>query len=636
MKRLILAALCLPAITNLQAQTLFTYGTKPVSKQEFLKAFDKNPTGDTTSRATALKNYLDLYINYKLKVQAAYDEHLNTSEEYKNEAENFKNQLADVAINNEANLNNLVDEAFLRGKKDIELQQIFIPAATQDTATVAKKINEAYAQLKAGKSFNEVANQFVPKAQAVSTQTPGYIGFVTVFSLPYNLESNIYALQKGEYTTPYHSTAGYHIFKVLSERPAVGKRKVQQILFAAPQEFSSTEKVAVKVKADSVYQLLKSGASFSDLQNQFSSKRNYADKDIEVSVGQYDSYFETQVFALAKPGDVSAPFATAYGYNILKLTAIEPAAKNADDITARAQMQEKVEGDDRLAIAKQNLVKQWQTLAHYTPATYNIAELWKYTDSSLQGASVKSFKNINSNTVLFSFTNKKISVTDWLQYIQMARQQRAGASYAELMKQYETYATTNYYKAHIEDYNATVAPQAEEFNNANLLFAAMDKHVWTKAAQDSVGLLKYYTANKAKYQWAPGVSAVVVNTQSKEVAAEIAGKLKENPADWRQTIATYGSLAQADSSRFEKDQLPVKQVDNLQPGYMSAPEQNGEDAYTFIYVTKTYNQPEPRSFDDARGLVINDYQLVTEDQWLQQLKKKYPVVVNKQVWAMVK
>src|SRR5262245_16618602 len=80
------------------AQTLFTYGTKAVGKPEFLKAFNKNP--DTTGdRNEKIKQYLDLYINFKLKLQAATDEKLQNVPEFKSEADNFRAQLTDNYIN---------------------------------------------------------------------------------------------------------------------------------------------------------------------------------------------------------------------------------------------------------------------------------------------------------------------------------------------------------------------------------------------------------------------------------------------------------------------------------------------------------------------------------------------------------
>jgi len=621
MRKILLLASFSAMIGTVHTQTLFTYGGKPVSKEEFVQAFNKNPTPDTTSRKTALQNYLDLYINYKLKVQEAYDEKLNNSDDYRNESDNFKKQLADAAVNKEANLSQLVEEAYQRSQKDLNLSQLFIPATDADTAAAYKKINDIYAMLKAGKTLpNDTVKE-----------TP--IGYISVFTLPYDLENRVYALEPGGFTTPYHSSVGYHIFILKDERPALGRRRIEQILFAVPQGFSDAEKAAVARMADSVYQLIQNGASFTTMQSQFSSQVPNGKTDIEVSVGQYSPDFEKEVFALQKEGDVSKPFQTAYGYNIIKLIQKIPSAIDPNDLASKGMLQQKVEEDDRLEMAKQQLLKHWQALAGYQPANYNAPMLWKYTDTALYNKPLTAFKTINKNTVLFSFARQKVTVADWLQFLQP---ETINAPYPEMMKRFVSYATTNYYKNHIEDFNTTIKPQVDEFNNANLLFAAMDKHVWTKAAQDSAGLLQYYNANKEKYKWAPGADAVVITASTKQTADELAAKIKANPTDWRAIVASYGSLVQADSSRFEKDQLPLKGAAELQQGFVSTPEQNdAQDGYTFVYIAQVHTQPEQRSFEDARGLVINDYQQIVEAKWINELKKKYPVVVNQQVFASI-
>ena len=50
-----------------------------------------------------------------------------------------------------------------------------------------------------------------------------------------------------------------------------------------------------------------------------------------------------------------------------------------------------------------------------------------------------------------------------------------------------------------------------------------------------------------------------------------------------------------------------------------------------MYVLNVYDQPAQRSFEEARGLVINDYQAVLEAQWIKSLKKKYPVKINEKL-----
>jgi len=209
---------------SVSAQTLFTCNGKPVTKQEFLTAFNKNP--DTAgNRTEKLTEYLNMYINFKLKLAQAYAEKLDAKEEFKEEGVNFKKQIAENYINEQANISQLVHEAFVRSQKDILLAEVFV-AGGADTAAAWQKINEALSELNKGKNFDEVTAAYTTD-EAIKQQK-GSMGYITVFTLPYEVETMVYALKPGEHTAIYHSTIGYHIFKNISERPAAGKRKIQQ------------------------------------------------------------------------------------------------------------------------------------------------------------------------------------------------------------------------------------------------------------------------------------------------------------------------------------------------------------------------------------------------------------------------
>lgn len=624
---------CIPA----HSQTLFTYGTKTVSKEEFLKAFNKNP--DTTGiHSEKIRQYLDMYINFKLKIQAAKDEKLNDGEMYKSEAENFRSQLTDNYVNEQADINTLIQQAFNRSQKDIQLAHVYVelrPGA--DTVEAYKQIKKAYDALQSGKDFGETAAEFSSDAGVKNTK--GNIGFITVFNLPYQIENLVYALQPGSYSTIYRSSIGYHIFKNTSERPAAGTRKIQQVLLATPESFSDEERKHVAILADSVYRELQNGASFNKMQQLYSAPTGNSDNSgtTEVHIGKYNTDFENQVFSLQKPGDISKPFLTAYGYNIIKLVETVPVSNDENDVISRAHLQEQVQQDNRLSASKDALLLKWMQQIKYTPLPYNAKDLWSYTDSSLKKAkAVTAYKNFTPQTNLFSFAKQKVTVANWLQFVIEGRQ--TGASYAQkdyetMMKEFVKNSTDKYYRSHIEDYYPPIAAQVAEFNEANLLFAVMDKYVWSKAAQDSAGLKKYYLDHKQQYTWQPGVSALVISSASKEIIDSVAIQLKNNSKPWRNNIVTrYGDAISADSSRFENGQLPLKQQVPMQKGFISAPEQNDNgDAYTLVYVFEVYPQVGQRSFDDARGMVINDYQQVLEDKWLKTLKLKYPVKINEPV-----
>ena len=189
-----------------------------------------------------------------------------------------------------------------------------------------------------------------------------------------------------------------------------------------------------------------------------------------------------------------------------------------------------------------------------------------------------------------------------------------------------------YYRQHIEEFDPPVKAQLKEFSDANMLFYVMDKHVWNKASSDSVGLKQYYSQHADKYKWNKSVTALVISSADKATVSEVAEKIKADPLNWRTIIAAYGNEIYSDSSRFEQDQLPVKQQITMEKDFQTQPEANeAGDAYTFVHLIKVYPQPEPRSFDEARGLVVNDYQEQLEKQWLDQLKKQYPVKINQPV-----
>lgn len=640
MKKCVL--LCLPVLLCVTGfgQTLFTYGTNAVSKNEFIKAFNKNPNINT-DRKEALKEYLDLYINFKLKVKAAYDAKLQNQPAQMAELTNFKLQIADNFINQEANVNDLVDEAFNHSQKDIHLAQVFIEVpAKGDTLKAYENIQAAYRALLTGQTFTTVATQF--STDAYTKSNGGDLGFITVFTLPYEFEKVAYSTAQGSYSHPFRSKLGYHIFKNIEERKPMGSRKVSHILIAYPPNGSVAEREASARKADSVYAVLKTGQSFEDMARNVSNDISSAGNGgllNEFGIGEFDPTFEKEAFALKKIGDISAPFDLAGGYHILQLKQIIPTPTDKTNAEALAGIQEKIQRSDRLANAKDAILEKHKNLVGYRPAFYNAADLWKFTDSSIKGKNAR-IMLMNNQTLLFSFAKQKIKVEDWINYVRATRSssvENANKSYADLMKDYINQSAANYYREHLEDYNPDYKQQADEFKDANLLFAIMDNKIWNKANNDSIGLKKYYTLHTKKYVWGPSADAIIVTVTSDTIVEALQQQIKNSPANWRAITEQYGMQVTADSGRYELGQLPVIDRTRFEQGLATAPVKNPNDnSVMFNYIFNMHSEPEQRLFEDAKGLVISDYQQQLEEQWIAELKKKYPVKVNRVVFEGIK
>ena len=621
----------------LNGQTLITLGTHTVSKQEFLNAFHKNSNADKPSEK-AMRDYLQLYINYKLKVKAAYDEKLHQQPNQVAELNDFKNQVIETYLNDQSTLEQLINEAAERSKKDIRVAHIYIPIDSEkkDSAKAWKTAQDAYKELQRGTDFGNVALLYSADTSVRSNK--GDIGYITAFTLPYAFESEIYKISPGKVTRPFRSAAGYHIFKNLGERKALGTIRTAQILLAFPPDADHAGKHQMRLLADSIYQALVNGAAFNDMVAKFSTDRitlsAHGDMQ-EYGIGTYEPAFENAVFALTTVGEITKPLVTSHGYHIVKLIDRKPLMVDSGGTAFLESVKAKVEKDQRINISKDALTKKVLHKTGIKSAPVNQQLLFIYADSILQHKKVPVLPGITNKTVLFTMPKQKIFVSDWGKYLHDIREMpflSAGKTPRQLLQQYKETAAIEYYRNHLEDYNQDFAIQVRDFKEGNMLFEIMQKNIWDKASADSAGLLAYYNANPGKYMWQASADLIMVNFNDLSIINEFKDKFLRNKSEWRTIAAAYEGRLQADSGRYELSQLPGGIPTTFKTGELISTDTNQTDnTATIMYIIRTYSQNSPRKFEDAKGIVLNDYQQMLEEKWIEDLKKKYPVYVNEAV-----
>ncbi len=618
------------------AQTIVSVGKNNVSKEEFLRAFGKNNTTNDKSEK-AFREYLDLYTKFKLKVQAAYDRKLDTLPSQKTELENFRSQVAESFMNDEGSMQLLLDEAFTRSQQDIRIAHIYMPVNSgADTIKAFQKATEAYNKLMGGADFASVAEQY-SSDPAVSINK-GDIGFVTVFTLPYELENIAYATPVGKVSILFRSKLGYHLFKKTAERPAAGKLKAAQILLAFPPDADNAKKAAIKNLADSLYGLLQKGAAFASLAEKYSNDNmGYQSGGLvpEFGVGRFHPDFENAVYGIKKEEEVIKPFLTPFGYHIVKLISRTPVNSDPTNMEAMQLLKQAVQADARMQVAKLALVKKIMVTAGYKKAVYNEKALLVYADSAYNSHKLPQTPLMNNATLLFSFPKQKVTASDFNKYLKAihgSEELTKGRLMPQLLQQYTETVALEYYKKNLEAFNPAFASQVKEFKDGNLLFEVMQRQVWDKAPADSIGLKKYYGENKNKYWWEPSADVILFTCSDSMSAQTTRESFLQNKSNWKTIADNSGGTVQADSSRYELTQLPVTNPSLIKPGFLSEMVKSPSDNITtFVYVIKTYANKSLRNFEDARGFVINDYQQYLEEKWVEQLKTKYPVKVNETV-----
>jgi peptidyl-prolyl cis-trans isomerase SurA len=176
-----------------------------------------------------------------------------------------------------------------------------------------------------------------------------------------------------------------------------------------------------------------------------------------------------------------------------------------------------------------------------------------------------------------------------------------------------------------------------EYHDGLLLFEVCNREVWEKAAQDEAGLAQYFKQNKKKYKWdAPRFKGISYHVKDAKDVAAVRNCVKKLPFDqWTEKLRTEfnndsiirirvkkgifkeGDDALVDNKIFKKDTTVTEMKD-----------------YPF---SATYGKKlkAPEDYTDVRGLVTADYQELLEKAWVDELRKKYTVVVNKDVLATV-
>ena len=629
--------------TSLSAQTLFTYGDKSVSASEYAKAFNKVYPAPVPDKAKKMRQYLDLYINSKLKIHEATLRGYDTLPGFIEEYAALRNQVIENYMNDTQSLNALVEEAFKRSQKDIKVQHIFIPYYSavnySDSPVVKLKMQEAYMELQSGKNFDDVALKF--SADPSVAQNKGNLGYITVFSLPYQFENIIYNLAPGKFSAPYRSNSGYHIFKNLGERKAVGRIKVSQILIAVPPGSDSTAKKKLAALADSIYNRLQKGDDFGKLATSFSNDVVSSASNgsmPEFGLGTFDPAFEAAAFSLTKNGEMSKPFLTDHGYHIIKRASLTRplAVKNKKSLDMIRTL---VEKDGRVNVAKDKLYNKILAQTGYKQFNVDQAMVQMYIDSVLASRPPSLGNPVNKATALFSVGQSTKIVNDLLTYSISNRYKADGSGlkpFNELNDEFKKNAVMEYYRAHLEEFNEEFNMQMKELKDGNLFFDIMMREVWSNAQSDTAGQRTFYEQNKNKYKWNYSADAVIFYCSDSATARSFRNSLVKDKTKWRSVQEEFSDKITLDSARFEITKIPGAQKTTAKAGTITNIVKNKDDnSASFALIFKIYPLPGQKIFADARGDVVSDYQDSIDKKWIAELKKKYPVKVNEEVLTTI-
>ncbi|MBR6017191.1 MAG: peptidylprolyl isomerase [Paludibacteraceae bacterium] len=579
MKRFFLSIAVLIGMTTVamaqEDKVLMTINGEPIMASEFLYIYQKN-NQETTLDQKTMDEYLDLFINFKLKVAEAKAQGIDTTAAFLKELAGYRAQATPKYLQDEQALDSMIELSYSRMSRDRRASHIAIqcPATASDSAERAARtqLEKARKQLlkvkgqKRAKLFEDLARQLStdPSVQ----DNGGELGWITPFRYVFSFEEAVYTTNVGDITPIFRTAYGLHIALVEEERPHE-EVHAAHVMKMVPRGNDSI-KAVMKVQIDSIYGELLRGGEFEEIARRLSDDRGSAARGGDLGWfghGMMVPQFEQTAFSM-QPGQLSAPFTSDYGWHIIKLYDRRP-IQPLDSI--RTMVARNVQRDERMQETDKAFVRR--TRAEYNlPADMSDEDVKAYADS------------------------------------------------------------------HLEEKYPEFANLVREYHDGILLFEVSLREVWDKAAKDTAGLEEYFQAHRDRYQWTESrYKGYVVYCKDKNTMRAMKSIIRSNPDSIEsyvnQRINIDGqTFVKYNHGLWAKGQNKV--VDRLGFKDKKAPQPETEEWPYVFCVGRTLKAPQ--HYSDERGRVTTDYQDYLEQLWIKQLREKYEVVVDQAVFNEIK
>lgn len=668
---------------------LMSIGSSQVKLSEFTYVYKKN-NKDTTNNPDAVKNYLELFTTFKMKVKEAEELKMDTSDAFKDELAGYRRQVSMQYLTDRKVNDSLLTEAYERMKEDVRASHILVlcdeNALPKDTdiaytrimiiqnllsgkpttkliaeyesklkskwaitakspAADVQKVNALVNPLKdlekkyKGKPapFDEVA--FVASEDKSAVQNRGDLGWFTAFSMVYPFETLCYNTPVGKVGGPARTKFGYHVALVTGRRPAAGKITVAHIMINSRTGSSVQDSINAKAKAEEIYAKVMAGEDFATLAKQFSDDKQSAAKGGEIpKFGLYEmpAPFEKAAFDMKTDGEIAGPVKTAWGWHIIKRIRKEP-FPSFDQ--AKPDIKQRVSRDQRANQGRSSLIARVKSENGFVEYPATVKDFYAVIDSTYFKGQWKSDKAKGLNKTMFTLAGKNYTQQEfaqWLESHQVRGQNRDKQTTVDAAyKFWVEESCVAYEDSQLERKYPDFKNLMQEYRDGMLLFDLMDKKVWSKAVKDTAGLRAFHEQNKMKYMQKERADATVFSCKDEATAKKVRKMLKQKKTT-KEILDELNKDSQlnvtVEHKLYTKGESDI--VDrNWKVG--TSKNENVDGRVKFVMVD--HIEPErPKTLQEARGAVTTDYQNQLDKEWVAALKAKYAVTVNDEVLKMVK
>ncbi len=656
MRRIVAGLMIFGLLLGAKAQdnrTLLTVGNDPISVDEFLAIYNKNNTNNVVDKKT-MEEYVDLFVNFKLKVKEAESLGMDTASKFIKELDGYRRQLAQHYLVDKAMTDQLIEEAYNRMQEDVAAYHVLIKisdnAAPLDTLKALKKLKALTKGVKTEEDMQRLlAKVKIDKDEETIAEDLGYF---TAFSMVYPFENAAYNTKVGELSAPVRTNFGYHVIFVKDRRPARGEIRVSHIMTKSGDQMSPEQQDQAKKRIDEIFQQLKNGGDFKQLAKQYSEDQGTADKAGVLpwfGTGRMVEEFEAAAFGLKLNGEYTEPVKTAYGWHIIKREDYKGIGSLEEQ---KANIKKKIERDTRGQMGRESLLSKLKSEYSLTYNTKNRDAVNKLVNTDFMVGKWSPSEKVESDEPVFTITDNKYSNTtkqySMAEYFNFLKQTQPRKTEETLLSTVLVNKWNEFVDAKMIEFEDGVLEAKypefkalmQEYHDGILLFDLMDQKVWSKAVKDTTGLKSFYESNKTDFMWDERVKASVYTCANSEVAASTKKMLKKadkkgyTEADILKEMNASSALNLfIKSNIFSRGEQPIVDKAPWEKGMHDVDTEDGK--VVFVAISEVL-AAQPKKLSESRGLVTSAYQSALEAEWIAELRKKYTFQLNQEVFNTIK
>ncbi len=614
------------------------YDDSQILMPEFEHAYAKNAGGVQKAKDDSIekmKNFLDLYVNFKMKLRDAWVRGYFDDPDINNEIDSYGKKVGSAYIKEKLIIEKGLKKLYDERKYEYRVSHILLrPNKAPGTKNVMEEAQSVLEQLKKGAAFETLCTDY--SVDEYSKKHGGDVYWLTSGLISPEWDKAVTATPVGEvYPEPVKTKYGVHIIKVTDKRERTPEIKARHILITFRGKDGTVDSAKALKTAREVRQKLLDGADFAELAKEYSNDPGSASKGGDLGYFKRRKMvpqFDEAAFNL-KVNEISDIVETRFGYHIIQVTdkkkipPFEEAKNELREIYDRQRFKsEFAEYTDSLK-KKFNYVKN-ETLVNFVAGLGDTTRL----DSKIYE---KPTYVMLKDSVVFTINGDPFRGDSLITFLVNDKEFRSRklnvVVFTDGVKKYSSEVLLQYEALVLGDKAPGFTQLMEDYRYGIYIFKLQDSEIWSKIKIDSSDVRKYFEANRDNYTFPDRVEFYEIFTRQDSLInkyhqrilggenfEDLAKKVTERVS--KKQLAGHFELGSVSASVMAKKAWSLKNK-----GDISEPFKAGNGWSIVKLVAK--DSARKKTYDEARAELLSDYQEYLskklEDEYINKLKERY-------------